>query len=65
MLTKFEMESQERQLDLLERIARRLERLDRETTSGCQYCSPRMTDQTALEKFNYCPVCGRRLSKEG
>lgn len=65
MLTKFEMESQGRQLALLERIARSLERLgSRETTPGCQYCSPCITDPTERENFNYCPMCGRKLARE-
>lgn len=68
MLTKFEIEAVERDLALLERIAKALERLaqerNAEADSICWYCTPRISDTTELRNFNYCPICGRKLKKE-
>nr|DAW36132.1 MAG TPA: TFIIB zinc-binding [Caudoviricetes sp.] len=31
----------------------------------CWYCNPGISDTTERKNFNYCPICGRKLEKEG
>lgn len=58
-MTKFEIESQERHLALLERIARRLEKLDREPRAGCDYCQG---DLDSGDFRNLCPEPDRVIA---
>lgn len=68
-MTRFEIKAVERDHALLERIANALERLaqerNAEADSICWYCTPRISDTTEQKNFNYCPMCGRKLGKEG
>lgn len=68
MQTKDELELQELHIDILERIAKRLETLvherNAEAGSICWYCTPSISDTTEQKNCNYCPICGRKLKKE-
>ena len=64
MLTKFEIEAVERDLALLERIAKALENLVREDRP-CRRCNPGLSNTTEIVDGNTrCPMCGRKLGKE-
>lgn len=58
MLTRFEIEAVERELALLERIAKALESLAAKTdiTQPCRL--------EIVDGDTQCPMCGRRLGKE-